>query len=750
VPCPVISPSCSTGGTHATKVESYLRIVRDEGANTWTVWRGDGTELTYRPLTDFPVANPSGLPPEYDFVRDRFRWLLASVSDPHNNVVTYNYWCDFYPACYIDTIAYNGNTIRFYRETRTIDTAFVDDVFRFITYFLYDFRERLRYRLKSIDVMAGVQRSRTYALTYDPISKRSRLTSVKQFGRDAVLDSGGSVTVGTMLPPTTFSYSAGPATFQLETVTPTPPTSTVWLKGDFDGNGKADFVRAVNACTLTMLISNGSLVQSEWTTSGCTTAPTGVRYVGDYNADGKSDLAVLGTASASVYLSNGSGFALQTWPYQGTAEPSSSVGWIPAELNGDGKTDFIRNQIVTTGTWPNVTCKIYYRISTGAAFERYSWTHSGCLLAQSPTNLDVGDFNGDGLTDVAKRVYPTGGQADAKIYHSTGTGFEEMYVSLGGTQVSGEKWLIADVTGDGRSDFVKIFAQGAVKKLYVYPNNQADGSYDWGSWTTSSTDWAIADVNGDGLADLVNTTGSRADVLLSNGAKFFGSTWLNTGSFAGSPIPADVNGDGKVDIVKLNSASGGVRPQFVLKSGLSTDAASDLLTEVENGIGGSTTVQYTPSSAWTNTNLPFILQIVSSVAADDGRGTLSTTGYTYSAGDWNYLDRRFLGFGTVIATLPCNAGETQCPKVETTFRQTLACRGKAHRPGRDRVQPPKRALQFTDLRNVAGSRGKGRERQMGARFLGCNAALFLGRRLRELHGSNGGRRRRAGQGCLWA
>ena len=227
--------------------------------------------------------------------------------------------------------------------------------------------------------------------------------------------------------------------------------------------------------------------------------------------------------------------------------------------------------------------------------------------------------------------------------------------------------------------FVKIFTQGAVKKLYVFPGTaQADVSYDWGSWTTSSTDWAIGDVNGDGLADLINTTASKADVLISNGSKFFGSTWLSSGSFAGVPIPADVNGDGRVDIVKLNSASGAnFRPQFVLKSGSTTDAASHLLTQVTNSLGGVATVQYAPSSTWTNTNLPLILQTVSSLTANDGNGIVSTTDYTYSGGLWNPTERRFLGFATTTASLPLIAGETLHPSVTTSFAQTLGCAGNA-------------------------------------------------------------------------
>jgi hypothetical protein len=41
-----------------------------------------------------------------------------------------------------------------------------------------------------------------------------------------------------------------------------------------------------------------------------------------------------------------------------------------------------------------------------------------------------------------------------------------------------------------------------------------------------------------------------------------------------------------------------------------------------------------------------------------GRGTASATDFTYADGAWNTTERQFMGFRTVTATLPANAGET--------------------------------------------------------------------------------------------
>ena len=51
-PCQVgsVSPSCTTGGTHSTKIESYLKIKFEPGPNTWTVWSKNGTKTILSPI----------------------------------------------------------------------------------------------------------------------------------------------------------------------------------------------------------------------------------------------------------------------------------------------------------------------------------------------------------------------------------------------------------------------------------------------------------------------------------------------------------------------------------------------------------------------------------------------------------------------------------------------------------------------------------------------------------------------------
>ncbi|HKG73333.1 MAG TPA: SpvB/TcaC N-terminal domain-containing protein, partial [Aestuariivirgaceae bacterium] len=134
------SPSCTSGGTHVMRVETYERLKYDSAANTWEVTEKDGTKLLYKPLGDgqsYDTGNSTTVS-----LATKYRWLLRSVTDTHGNAVNYSYSCDGIPNCYIDKITYNGTTIKFYREARS-------DV---VTYATGLGLGSVGYRIKSVDV----------------------------------------------------------------------------------------------------------------------------------------------------------------------------------------------------------------------------------------------------------------------------------------------------------------------------------------------------------------------------------------------------------------------------------------------------------------------------------------------------------------------------------------------------------------------------------------------------------------------
>lgn len=113
----MVSPSCATGGTHATENESYRRIALNGTTNEWKVTDRDGTVSTFRSVAAVANLTPTAGTPAFDLAMS-YRWLLTLVTDTNGNSVAYSYTCPASPVCYPDAISYNGTVVKFYLETR--------------------------------------------------------------------------------------------------------------------------------------------------------------------------------------------------------------------------------------------------------------------------------------------------------------------------------------------------------------------------------------------------------------------------------------------------------------------------------------------------------------------------------------------------------------------------------------------------------------------------------------------------------
>jgi hypothetical protein len=401
----VSSPSCSAGGTHATRVESFLRIKQVTASNSWEVTARNGIRLTYAPIVTWCGGSGN--------VATSFRWPLQTVVDTHGNTVTYSYSCDGLPNQYIDTISYNGNSIKFYREARS-DPA--------LSYATGAGLGSWAYRLKTIDVKVGTQRVRAYTLAYGVTeTQRSRLTSIQQYGRDAVVNgTTGAITGGTALPAIALTLSSTQTSFGVTSWGSFTSAFNInlseWLRGDFNGDGKDDLAVLHNDCSVDMLLSTGSgFSQQGWTVAGCGSfSPSQKHYATDVNGDGKADIVIDASHfNVHVLVSSGSGFTYQTWATNDGIGDSNR--WVPADVNGDGKTDFIEGYVLRSG------CQVSGLMSTGSSFTRVAWTltPTTCRLA---SQVLIGDFNGDGKSDLSILDYSSGSLI-IQTFLSTGSGY---------------------------------------------------------------------------------------------------------------------------------------------------------------------------------------------------------------------------------------------------------------------------------------------------------------------------------------
>ncbi len=231
------------------------------------------------------------------------------------------------------------------------------------------------------------------------------------------------------------------------------------------------------------------------TQSGASGSESGMLAAGDFNGDGRADLAVGGHLVVHVFLrkADNSGYlAPVTLPDAGAV-----IGLTTGDFNGDGKLD-IASGAWGSSTFPNY--RIFYRNAANDGFEPVSPVDAGT----GPTTLAAADFNGDGKTDLVG-VHYNSGTVSVLLRNAQNTGFDvtEFACSKQPTSV-----ITGDFNGDGKADFALstefIANTERVGALTVYTGNGAKGGFNAPvelNTGVRSYGLATSDFNRDGRAD---------------------------------------------------------------------------------------------------------------------------------------------------------------------------------------------------------------------------------------------------------
>src|ERR1700722_7932922 len=364
------------------------------------------------------------------------------------------------------------------------------------------------------------------------------LAVTNQHGVSVLLNDG----TGGFAPPVTYVVGTNPQSVAV---------------GDFDGNGKLDLaVINQGSGTVSILLGNGDGTFGGGTTYAAGGNPRSV-VIRDFNGDGKEDLAIVdsgfgpGTAGVSVLLGNGNG-SFQTAAFFATGSVSLSVA--VGDFNGDGKTDLV---VANAGS-DNVSVLLGNGNGTFQPAVNFSLDQPG--LSVSPTSVVVGDFNLDGLPDVA---VATPNHRDVAVLLGKGNGSFQAPVHYGLDDpnfVNSSNMLVtADLNGDGKPDLVldNLSANHVTVLL-----GQGDGTFPTSKSYAAGPEpicVAVADFNGDGHPDLVaadNALDGTVAVLVGNGDGTLQAAPLSRSGYIPTSIAAgDLNGDGILDLVEASSFS---------------------------------------------------------------------------------------------------------------------------------------------------------------------------------------------------
>src|SRR5206468_2742131 len=218
-----------------------------------------------------------------------------------------------------------------------------------------------------------------------------------------------------------------------------------------------------------------------------------VAGVGDFDGDGKADILWRNSATGQNYLYPMNGLAIKgTEGYLRTvADPHWQVAGV-GDFDGDGKTDVLWRNSSTGENY------IYLMNGTSIAGEGYLRT----VADQNWQVAGVGDFNGDGKDDILWRNHATG---EGYVYLMNGTTIAgEGYIRT----VADPNWgvqALGDFDGDGRTDI--FWRNRTTGENYIYPMaGLAIKPTEGYVRTVADPNWqvvAFGDYNGDGRTDLI-------------------------------------------------------------------------------------------------------------------------------------------------------------------------------------------------------------------------------------------------------
>ena len=291
------------------------------------------------------------------------------------------------------------------------------------------------------------------------------------------------------------------------------------------------------AIVVPLLLAPESLAQFETRSSSEIIYDPQAVAVGDFNHDGKLDVAATAwyTGQVAILLGNGDG-TFRTPTYYTIDNQLESVNWVVvADFRGNGNLDLA----VSDFLGGNISILLGNGDGTFQPPVQYRTTAEPSLVA-------VGDFNKDGKPDLILSDWPY-------VSVMLGNGDGTFQGPIDNSIFSGGTFALGDFNHDGNLD-VAVIGGGNLNLGILLGNG--DGTFREGAQQYAVGEFAnsitVGDFNQDHKLDLAVANGSIGNqiyVLLGNGDGTFQSQPPLSANEPLAITNADVNGDGKLDLL---------------------------------------------------------------------------------------------------------------------------------------------------------------------------------------------------------
>jgi hypothetical protein len=341
--------------------------------------------------------------------------------------------------------------------------------------------------------------------------------------------------------------------------------------GDFNGDGRLDAAIANgsgtgNTLSICLALPGGGFAAPFGYTGG---AKARALALGDLDGDGRTDIVLGVNAGVMLWLGNGDG------TFHGgllVSVGSSPRGIVCADLDGDGIADLV----VASSNTNNVQV-----LRGNGANGIWDGTYAAPVAyaaGTSPARLVAGDWNGDGVLDLA---CTNDGSHTLSVFVGRGANGrgDGTFTPSQTLAMPGSPFGLArgDFDRDGVADLAVSDAAGSAVTIL---RGKSDGTFSVSGTAASAfgaEDIACADIDGDGFADLMVACAGPGQLSLLRGkgdGSFLAPTNLASGSGCFGVATGDLNNDGIADAVSVNAgATTLVRYMGACAPGVATDLA---------------------------------------------------------------------------------------------------------------------------------------------------------------------------------